>query len=83
VQLVDEVGDQELGVHLAAALDHQPRHAVGAQVLTDPAHLHRLSTVDRGRSASELREGIVGPLTRAVHKRLGLAEGEEFARILC
>jgi hypothetical protein len=24
VQLVDEVGDQELGVHLAAALDHQP-----------------------------------------------------------
>jgi hypothetical protein len=82
VQLVDEVGGQELGVHLAAALDHQPRHAVGAQILTDPAHLQRLTTVDHRRNASEVREGIADPQTRAVNERLGLAGGEELARIL-
>ena len=53
MHLVDEVVGPELGVHLAAALDHQPRHAVGAQILTDPAHLHRLITVDHGRNPSE------------------------------
>jgi hypothetical protein len=63
-------------VHLAAALDHQPRHAVGAQILTDPAHLHRLTIVDHGRNASELREGIADTWTRAVNGRLGLAGGE-------
>ena len=48
---------------------------MGAQILTDPAHLHRLITVDHGRNASELREGIADPWTRAVNGRLGLAGG--------
>ena len=39
VQLVGEVGGQELGVHRAAALDHEPPHAAGVQVLADPAHV--------------------------------------------
>ena len=61
LQLVDEVVGQELGVHLAAALDHQPLHAAGRKVAADPAHLHRVAAVhDRGRRL-ESRAGIPNP----------------------
>ena len=55
LQLVGEVVGQELGVHLAAALDHQPLHAAVAEVLADPAHLDRLAAVDDGRHRPESR----------------------------
>ena len=53
VQLVGEVGGQELGVHRPAALDHQPVHAPGVQVLAHPSHVDRLAAVDHGRHAPE------------------------------
>ena len=40
LQLVDEVVGQELGVHDAAALDHEPLHAAVGEVLAEPAHPH-------------------------------------------
>src|SRR4029453_15999915 len=77
LQLVGEVVGQELGVHLAAALDHQPPPAAGAEVLADPAHLHRLATVDYGRHLSKSRAGVDHPLARAVDELLRVAGGEE------
>ena len=53
VQLVGEVGGEELGVHRAAALDHQPADAAGVQVLAHPPHVHGLAAVDHGRDRPE------------------------------
>ena len=48
LQLVGQVGGEELGVHGAAALDHQPAYAARAQVLAHPAHVDRPAAVDDG-----------------------------------
>ena len=49
VQLVGEVRGQELGVHPAAALDHEPAYAAVVEVLGQPRHVDRLAAVDHGR----------------------------------
>ena len=59
LELVDQVVGQELGVHRAAALDHQPAYAAGVQVLGQVAHPHRLAAVDHLGQVAEpvLRAG--------------------------
>ena len=70
LQLVGEVVGQKLGVHLAAALDHQPLHAAGAEVLADPAHLDRLATVDHGRHRPSRERASSHPRARAIDELL-------------
>ena len=77
VQLVGEVGGQELGVHRPAALDHQPLDAPGVEVLAEPPHVHRLAAVDHGRHRPEPRPGLGHRRARAVDQLLGVAGGEE------
>src|SRR6185437_13174136 len=58
LQLVDEVGGQELGVDRAAALDHQPLDAAGGQVGAQPPHLDAVAAVDDGRDLAQPGAGV-------------------------
>ena len=58
MQLVGQVGGEELRVHRPAALDHQPPHAAAVEVLADPVHVHRLR---RRRRRSRPRRADRGP----------------------
>ena len=52
LQLVGEVGGEELRVHAGAALHHQPSYAAPVQVLAEPPHVHPSPAVDhRGQLA--------------------------------
>ena len=78
LQLVDEVVGQELRVHLAAALDHQPLHAAIARGPSlSRAHLHGVAAVDDGRDRAEPLAGVAHARARAVDELLGVAGGEE------
>jgi len=71
VQLVRQVTGQELRVHAAAALDHEPPDPTGVQVLAEPAQVHRRAAVHHGR---DVPQGA-----RAPRKRLGGAVDELLA----
>ncbi len=77
LQLVDEVVGEELGVHVAAALDHQPLHTAGGQVRAQPAHLDRVAPIDDGCDRVEPRVGVADGPARAEDELLGVALGEE------
>ena len=55
LQLVDEVLGEELRVHRAAALDHQPLDAPRGEVGAERAHLHAVAAVDDRRDRPETR----------------------------
>ena len=70
LELVDEIVGQELGVHVAAAFDHQPLHAAFAEILAEAAHLDPRAAVDDGRH---------GPQPRASVEDRGLAQYTSFS----
>ena len=79
VQLVGEVGGEELGVHGPAALDHQPAHAAGVQVLARPVACRTgcAAVDDGGHRARAGRGRRRTAALGAVDQLLGVAGGEE------
>ena len=78
VQLVGEVGGEELGVHRAAALDHQPADAACVEVLAHRAQVDRLTAVDDGGDPAQPRAGPSSTVAGgAVDELVAVAGGEE------
>src|SRR5581483_4338375 len=53
LQLVDEALAEELRVHRAAALDHQPLDSSRGEIVAERLHLHRFAAVDDGRDGTQ------------------------------
>ncbi len=77
VQLVDEAGGEELGVHGATTLDHQPANAAPVQVRQYGGQVDRLAAVHNGRDLADapLRRGQ--RRSRAVDELVVVAGDEE------
>src|SRR3954447_21734477 len=77
LQLVDEPGGEELGVHRAAALDHQAPYAPGGQVSGHQIEVDWVAAVDHGGHRTEPIAGIRAGRGGAVDELVDLAQGEE------
>src|SRR3954467_1267862 len=58
LQLVDQPGGEELGVHRAAALDHQAPYTPGGQVGGDQIQVDWVTAVDHGGHLAEPLAGV-------------------------
>jgi uncharacterized membrane protein YbhN (UPF0104 family) len=77
VQLVDEPRGEELGVHRAAALDHQPAHSPAVQVRQHGRQVDRLATVHHGRHLADALLRLGQRRTRAVDQLVTVTGDEE------
>src|SRR3954447_15577899 len=77
LQLVDESGGEELGVHRAAALDHEAPYTPGGQVLGDQIQVDWVAAVDHGGHVAEPPAGLRAGRTGTVDELVDLAEAEE------
>jgi uncharacterized membrane protein YbhN (UPF0104 family) len=77
VQLVRQTRGQELRVHRAATLDHQPAHPAGVQVRRHPVQVDRLTAVDDRRHLAEPIPGLVHHRRRTVDELVVVPGGEE------
>jgi uncharacterized membrane protein YbhN (UPF0104 family) len=77
VQFVDQAGGQKLGVHGAAALDHQPAHPADMQVRQHPVQVDGIAPVNDGRHPAQPVVGLVERRRRAVDELVAVPSGEE------
>ena len=77
MQFIHEVFRQELGMHGAATLDHQPLHPARVEVLGDLVHVHLPAAVDDRRHVTESLPRQGQRPARAVDEPFGVARGEE------
>ena len=77
VQLVDQAGGEELGVHRTAALDHQPAHAPPVQVREHGRQVHRLAAVHNGGDLADALPRLGQRRSPAVDELVTVAGDEE------
>src|SRR5579859_917574 len=77
VELVGQIGGEELGVHRPTPLDHQPVDPARVQVLGQPVQVDRLTAVDHGRHPAQAFARVRDRGARAVDELVGVAGGEE------